>query len=409
MLNELVEVGFDLSDTVGSFFKLDDPVRGKLDNVTYTLSGTIFYDITDYVRSIEITRGKADFLGAISSGEAVVELNNRDRAFDPTFEASPFYGNIVPKRDIRISTNGILQYVGVIDDWNLQYTVNGDATAIVVASDGFVYLNNQTLPATTSTVQTSGARINAILDSPFVNWPATTRNIDTGNSVLGADVIADDTNALQYLQKVEQSELGRFFIAKNGYATFLDRTVAPTSASAVQFADDGTGIPYQDLLVMYGSEQLANEVVVSSVITTNQVTAVDAASQTTYGILNLTLADLLVNSDSQLVDIATFLAAKFSQPKYKFTEVTVRVNDLPDAQQLQVLGLEIGDIIKMTFTPSGISPAIVKYAEVLRANHSVSVDGEHEVVFGLDTIDYTYLVLNDVVFGRLDEGNALGF
>lgn len=409
MLNELVEVGFDLSDNVGSFFKLDDPVKGKLDNVTYVLSGTIFYNITNYVRSIEITRGKADFLSAISSGEAVVELNNRDRAFDPTFEASPFYGNIVPKRDIRISTNGVLQYTGVIDDWNLQYSTNGDATAVVVASDGFVYLSNQTLPLTTSAVETSGARINAILDNPFVNWPASTRAIDTGNSVLGADVIADDTNALQYLQKVEQSELGRFFIAKNGYATFLDRTVTATSAGAVEFADDGTGIPYENMLVLYGSEDLANEVVVSSIITGNQVVATDADSQFSYGIFNLTLTDLLVDSDSQLVDIATFLAGKFSQPKYKFTEVSVRVNDLSDVQQLQVLGLEIGDMVKVTFTPSGIGPAIVKYAEVLRANHSVDVTGEHHVVFGLDTVDYTYLVLNDIVFGRLAEGNALGF
>lgn len=409
MLTELVEVGFDLTSTGGPFLVLDDPIAGQLDNPDWVLGGTQFVDITEYVRSIEITRGKADFLGTISSGEAVVELNNRSRAFDPTFEASPFYGNIVPKREVRISTNGVIQYRGVIDDWNLLYTSNGDAVAVFVASDGFVYLSNQTLPAATSTVQTSGARVNAILDNPFVAWPATQRNIDTGVSILGADVIADDSNALQYLQTVEQSELGRFFIAKNGYATFLDRTVAPTTLDAIQFADDGTGIPYEEVSVTYGSENLANEIVVSSVVTAGTVTATDTDSQAAYGIFNLTLTDLLLSTDEQVADIAVFLASKFSQPKYRFTEVTVRVNDLPELQQADVLGVEIGDVVKVTFTPSGIGPAIVKYAEVLRANHSVEVSGEHHVVFGLDTVDYTYFVLDDIVFGRLDEGNALGF
>jgi len=409
MLAELVEVGFDLTSAGGPFLVLDDPIAGQLDNPDWGLGGTQFVDITSYVRSIEITRGKADFLGTISAGEAVVELNNRSRAFDPTFEASPFYGNIVPKREVRISTNGIVQYRGVIDDWNLIYTTNGDAVAVFVASDGFVFLSNQTLGASTSTVQSSGDRVNAILDDPFVQWPATQRNIDTGVSVLGADVIAVDTNVLQYLQKVEQSELGRFFIAKNGYATFLDRTVAPTTAGAIQLADDGTGIPYQDLSVMYGSENLANEIVASSVVTAGTVTVTDADSQAAYGIFNLTLTDLLLSTDTQVADIAVFLASKYSQPKYRFNEITVRVNDLTTPQQTQLLGVEIGDVVKVTFTPSGIGPAIVKYAEVLRANHAVSVDGEHEIVFGLDTIDYTYFVLDDIVFGRLNEGNALGF
>ena len=67
--------------------------------------------------------------------------------------------------------------------------------ASFVCSDGFVYLNNQTLGAGTATAQLSGARVNAILDNEFVQWPATDRDIDTGAELLGADVIADNQNA----------------------------------------------------------------------------------------------------------------------------------------------------------------------------------------------------------------------
>ena len=143
MPTELVEVGFDLTGTGGPFLTLDDPVAGQLDNPEWLLGGTLFYDISSRVRSIELTRGKSRDLDTFSSGEAVVQLNNYDRAFDPTYEASPFYGNIVPKREVRISSNGIIQYKGVIDDWNLQYAVSGESTATFVASDGFVLFFNR--------------------------------------------------------------------------------------------------------------------------------------------------------------------------------------------------------------------------------------------------------------------------
>jgi len=408
MPTELVEVGFDLSDTAGSFFVLDDAVKGKLDNVTYVLSGTFYYDISSRVRSIEITRGKSRDLDTFSAGEAVVQLNNYDRAFDPTFEASPYYGNIVPKRDVRISSNGIVQYQGVIDDWNLQYSVTGESTVTFVASDGFVLLNNQTLPGGTAIVQTSGERITAILDDPFVNWPELSRNIDTGVTTLGADVIADNTNVLQYLRLVEQTELGKFFIAKNGDATFLDRSVIATSADAIVLADDGTGIGYRDMQIVYGSEQLANEVVISSVITTTTATALDESSQASYGIFNLTYTDLLMNTDQQVEDLAVFLVFKYSQPEYRFDSMQVELADLSPVDQDKILGLELGDIVKVVFTPSNVPPAIVKYAEIIAINQDVDVE-THLVTLGLATLDTSFFVLDDIWFGRLDEGNALGF
>jgi hypothetical protein len=408
MPTQKVEVGFDLTGTGGPFLILNDPIAGQLDNADWVLGGTLFYDVTSRVRSIRIDRGKSVDIGTFSAGEVVVELNNNDRAFDPLYASSPFYGNIVPKREVRVSTNGIRQFSGVIDDWNLNYSVQGEATATFVASDGFVFFNNQTLTPGIASVQTSGARINAVLDDPAVSWPPTLRSIDTGVATLGADVIPDNTNALTYLRLVEQSEFGRFFIGKDGYATFLDRTVAASSTGAVHLSDDGTGIGYADLKIVYGSEQLANEVVVSSIITTSTVTAVDADSQYAYGIFNLTLTDLLVNSDSQLENLAVFLASKYSQPEYRFDSVDVHISDLSLANQNSMLGLEIGDVVKVTFTPSGVPPAIVKYAEIISIKHNTSLELQ-TMTLGLATLDTTAFVLDDATFGRLDADNGLGF
>jgi hypothetical protein len=404
MPDQLVEIGFDLVLPTGPFFTLDDAVKGKLDNTTYKLAGFAYYDITNYVTSIEVTRGKSDDIATISAGELVVELNNRTRAFDPTYEDGPFYGNILPKRVVRYSVNGIQQYQGVLDDWGLVYTPDGDAVANFVASDGFVYLNNQTLAAGTATPQLSGARVTEVLDNEFIQWPTDQRDIDPGSVTLGANPVEEGQPALSYLQAIEQSELGLFFIDKTGKATFRDRTHSPSTADLVVFADDGTGIGYQNLLISYGSEDLVNEVVSTSVITTTETTSIDQASQQEFGIFNATFPDLLLSTDEQVASYNATLLAKYSQPVYRFSEIEIRLNDLSLADQNKVLNLELGDFVQVVFTPSNIPPAINKYAAVIRANHNVDISGEHIVTLGLNTLNFTFFILDDLVFGRLDEG-----
>lgn len=402
MPTEKVEIGFDLTATGGPFLTLDDPVAGKLDDPEWVLAGTIFYDITNDVRAISIRRGKSNYIDNISAGEVVVELNNRLRSYDPTYAAGPYYGQIIPKRAVRVSSNDIIEFSGLVDDWNLLYEPNGEAIATFVASDGFVYLNNQTLNAGTATVQQSGARVNAILDDPTVLWPTELRDIDTGVHQLGADVISDNTNALSYLQLVETSEGGRLFISKNGYVTFRDQSVTVGTGTIVELSDNGTGIPYQNMVVVYGSEQLYNEVVLESAITNTQVLATDSDSISQYGIFNLTQTGLLTNSDTQLAEYASTLVKRFSEPEYRFDSVQVRLNDLSLANQNAVLDLEIGNVVKITFTPSSIPPAIEKYAEIIRINHEVDITGEHLVTFGFATVDYVGWLLGTEAFGRLD-------
>lgn len=405
MPTQKVEIGFDLVLPTGPYFTLDDATKGKLDNTLYPLAGFQYYDVTSYVKDIAVQRGKSDYIANVSSGELVVSLNNLSRAFDPLFTASPFYGNILPKRVVRYSINGVQAYQGVIDDWNLEYDISGQSEASFVASDGFVYLNNQTLPMATATAQLSGARVNAILDNSFVQWPTGDRNIDPGVTTFGADVIPDNQNALQYLQKIEQSELGLLFIGKDGTLIFRDRSHVPSTSSLVKFADDGTGIGYNNMVISYGSEDLINEVVANSIITTTEVTATNPSSQQSYGIFNNTYSDVLLNTDAQVETFATTILAQYSQPVYRFREITIQLDNLNSADLLAVLNLELGDFVQVTFTPSNVPPAITKYAEIIRLTHNVDVEGDHTMTFGLDTLNFTYLVLDDTIFGKLDEGS----
>jgi hypothetical protein len=403
-----VELGFDiLSSGLGPYFILDDPIKGKLNNTEYLLAGVLFFDVTNLVQSVAIQRGKNRQLDQFDSGLANIVFNNNDRTFDPEYALSPYAGQIVPKRQVRISSGGIVQFAGLVDDWNLTYAPNGDSTASAACSDATSSFATQTIATRTNSVQKSGERINAILDLPEINWPSTLRDVDTGLMTLGADTIADNTNALTYLRLVERSEPGAFFIGKSGNVIFRDRIAAPTS-QGVTLADDGSGIKYQSLRVQYGSELLANEIVVSSEISSYEVTTLDLESIDTYGIFNLTRTGLLINANSDVDELAEFYANKYSQPEYRFESVEILLDELTDQEQTDLLGLEIGDVVEIKFTPNGIAPAISKYAEIIRIDNSIDLDN-HIMSLGFSTLDFALFVLDDAQFGKLDAGNALAF
>ncbi len=401
----VVQIGFDLVGANANLLTLDNLVKGKLNDPAYPLGGQIFYDVTDKVKSIATRRGKNRQLDEFDGGLANVVFDNNDRTFDPEYVNSPYYGQIIPKRAIRIFSGGQPRFQGVIDDWNLNYDPGGFSEAQAAASDAFTLFNTQTLPAGTATAQKAGSRVNAILDLPDVNWSSQDRTIDTGLTTLGADVFVEDTNVLEYLRTVARSEPGNLFIGKNGHVVFTDRNTAPTAGEVV-LADDGTGIPYQGMKVVYGSELLYNEIVIGSDLA-GTVVAQDTASIAEYGVLNLTQTGLLMSDPTYVQNLAIYYASKYSQPEYRFESVDIVIDELTDAQQQAILGLEIADFVTIKFTPNGISPAIEKIAEVIRIDDDITPES-HVVSLGFATLDYFLLVLDDPEFGKLDRG-ALAF
>lgn len=394
---EKIEVGFDTSFSgAGNFFVLDDPVKGQLDNTSYPLGGLTFIDVTDRVRKFTVSRGRSSLFAAFPTGQLNVEFNNHDRAFDPLYTASPFAGNIVPRREIRATTADSVIYTGWIDDWNYSYTPDGDSTAEAIAYDATSILSGQTLAAGTPTVELTGARINSVLDS--INWSVGARNIDTGESTLSAAPIEEGTNAMAYLQNIALSEPGLVFIDKAGQVRFIDRLQSPTSTGLVTFG--GTGIPFQNLDVTYGSENLYNQIVVDRV-GGGTATATDTQSVSDYGLRVLTQNGLLLNTDLDLAELALVLAQRYSQPEYRFSSLEVALHKLSPAQQEEILNLELGSIAKVIFLPNGIGDPIERYVQIIAMNQTVN-PFTHFIDFSFQSVDYAYLVLDDAEFGKLD-------
>ena len=398
-----VEIGVFLTTGDAPYFRISDPVKGRLNNTEYRIAGPIFYNITDNVTAVSVKRGKNRELERYSAGQASVVLNNETRLFDPLNEDSIFFGNIIPRRAIRIRSGGFNQFVGVVEDWNLDYDVSGKSNASIAAADGFSLLAQQTLTPGTATPQKTGQRVNAVLSQPTVAWPLVERDIDTGTNDLGADVFSG--NVLSYLQEVETSEQGQFFVNKDGRIRFINGAVTPTSDLAtVLFSDEGDGVPYTGATVSYGTELLFNEVEVSSPAGT--AIANNVESQTKYGITQTTVNTLL-GTLSQTEALADFWVAKYGEPEYRFQALNVDVDGLSGTDLNNVLQLELGDIVRIKFTPNGVGAPIERYSQISSISHSVSA-ARHTIQFGVGSLQYAFLVLDDVAFGILDE-NALAF
>jgi len=400
-----VEIGVYLTTGDAPYFRLNDPIKGKLNNTSYRLAGPIFYDITNKVTSVNVTRGKNRQLERYNAGQAAITLNNEDRTFDPLNTDSIFYGNIIPRRQIRIRTGGFDQFVGLVEDWNFDYDVSGKSNASIVASDGFTLFAQQSLTAGTATAQTTGERIETILSQPSVAWPLTQRSIDTGTNTVGADVWSSDDNALTYLQSVESSEQGQLFISRDGYVRFVNGAVTPTSSVTTPlFSDAGDGIPYSGAAVSYGTELLFNNAKV--VYPAGTAVANNVDSQNLYGITTTTV-DTLLSTTGAAENLALFWVSKYGDPEYRFESVDVALDGLTGAQKNQVLQFELGDVVRIKFTPNRVGAAIDRYGQIIGIKHNVGVD-RHTITFGLGSLQYAFLVLDDTGFGILDE-NALAF
>jgi hypothetical protein len=401
-----LELGLDLGQRDPFAFVLDSSTRGVLDNTEFTLGGTRLFDITDRLVTCQVRRGKNEALDRIDAGVVSITVDNSDRRFDPLYVDGPYYGQLVPRRTVIISSNDYPVFVGFIDDFDIQYEPGKQSVVQISVSDAFSVLTNSALDEFTPDSELSGARINTVLDRPEVDWPANARDIDAGNSVMLDTDVAEGTGTLEYLQLVANSEFGTLFLAKDGKITYRERNAVPNTPDLV-FTDEVVagvyqGIQFADVNIVYGSENLYNRITLENAdLFPEQAFAEDADSQALYGPRVLNQSGLLIQDPSQLQFLADFLLARYKEPQYRFQTVTVVLDTLTTVNQDKVLDLEIGDIVLVRFEPSDIPPAIEQYCRIIGINHDWN-PGSKNISFALERLDFAIFILDDAVLGQLD-------
>jgi hypothetical protein len=355
-----IELGFTEAGVGAPFFTIGDATQGVIGSETYVIGGgELFIDVTEYLQSFNIQRGKSRELDRFNAGQLNANFTNNARFFDPTYEASPYYGQIVPKRSVRVYIDDTIQYSGITDDWNIVYDPSGNSVATLVAFDALSILSHNTFDAFAPDEELSGARVTGVLDN--ILWPAALREIDTGDELLESQIVSDEEGALGYLNTIERSEIGFIFINKAGKVRFISRNSSFTE-SPITFTDSGSGVDYENISVVYGSELLYNQVQLTSSAGTAIVS--DAISQATYGISEYSSATFLANFED-LESIAGGLLARYKDPELRFDKITVNLDSVSAENRAALLALELGDVVFVEFTPSGIPPAIVKAFPVM--------------------------------------------
>jgi hypothetical protein len=402
-----VELGLNLGSRDPFAFVLDNDPRGKLDSTEFTLSGDRFFDITPRLVTTQVRRGKIQALDRIDAGVVSIVVDNSDRQFDPLFENGPYFGQLIPRRSVRITANDQPVFVGFIDDFDIQYEPGVQSVVRIDVSDAFSVLANSALEEFTPDSELSGERINTVLDLPEVDWPAELRDLDVGNTLMLDADVEEGTGVLEYLQLVADSEFGTLFLAKDGKVTFRARNAVPNTPDLV-FSDEVeeglyTGIQFADVNIVYGSENLYNRISISNAdIFPEEAFAEDADSQVLFGPRAYNASNLLVQEPEELQFLADFLLAKYKEPQYRFETVTVVMDTLNTENQNKVLDLEIGDIVLVRFEPSDIPPAIEQYCRIIGINHDWS-PGSKNISFALERLDFAIFILDDPVLGVLDD------
>ena len=414
-----IETGFIVNS-----FTLDNVTSGVLDNTFFVLDGNTEYaDVLADCTQVNVRRGRRDIGDQFSAGTMTFTIRDVDGIFNPFDDNSPYYDTpqskpgLAPMRKvqlIRYDIAGDPEYLfsGYVVNYDYNFALGGLDTVTVYCADQFYLLAQTYMNELNVTAETSGERIETVLDLPEVDFPALQRNIATGTVNLGhasAYTVPAGTNVLQYITQInETAEFGRVFMSRDGTLTFQERIGTTLSPSVADFHDDGTEIKYDGLGISFEANEVVNRAVVTGLNGTSSIVS-NAGSIATYFIQNTSILNSLLHEADEIATAASYLLNP--QPEARFTSVETKFLMLTDAQKDTLATVEIGDTIAIEKTfPSGAGTTeLAQDLSVEGIEHYLDFATGHRVLYSTAPTVIVYeLILDNLTYGTLDQFNVLG-
>ena len=405
-------------------FVLDDALKGVLDNTTYVLDGTTeFADVMDSVTTITVRRGRRDVGDQFSAGTMTFTIRDVEGIFNPFDESSPYWDTaeskpgLAPLRAvqlIRYSATNVPEslFSGYIVNYDYNFALGGLDTVTVYCADQFYLLAQTYLNELNVSPETSGERIETVLDLPEVDFPAGARDIATGTVNLGHDspyTVPAGTNVLQYITQInETAEFGRLFMSRSGVLTFQDRIGTTLSAPVADFHDDGTNFKYDGVGISFEADAVVNRAVVTGLDGDSHI-ATDAGSIATYFIQTTSITNSLLHESAEIQAAAEYLLNP--EPEARYTSVATKFLMLTTAQKDTLATVDIGDTITIEKTfPSGAGTSqLAQELTVEGIEHYLDFGTGHRVLYSTAPTTVVYeLILDNATYGTIDTTNALG-
>tara|TARA_S200002703_G_scaffold159912_1_gene175437 strand:- start:6504 stop:9602 length:3099 start_codon:yes stop_codon:yes gene_type:complete len=206
-------------------------------------------DITADVTGLVWEHGRniaSQLTGRATAGKAVISLRNNSDQYNRNNSSSPYYGNILPGRKVRITdtTTGQIQFSGFMVNPATMVTMPTHKTARITAYGIISELARPDINIAKQSSITTGALVDAVLDQAGLT--SSDHDIDTGQTTVTKYFKGDKQKALGAIREFEFTEAG--FIRENhhldGIVAFEDRhhrLKAPGQDSQATFGDSGTG------------------------------------------------------------------------------------------------------------------------------------------------------------------------
>jgi len=410
-----VSIDFANGPAFGNPLLLDDPTTPLGTGILADAPGDVV-DVSNIAIQVSIRRGRNRILNKFEAGTAVVVLADDNGDFSPANISSPYYGKLLPLRKIRIyadyddggGTQRYYLYSGYITTYNSTYGLGVEDTSKITLQcvDGFRLLNGIGIStvAGAGSPQLSGDRLNTLLD--VVSWPESQRDINSGNSLLQADPGTSDRDLLSAIQLVESSEFGGFFLDAEGNATFLSRDTISQKADETPtvFADDGTGITYQQIEFANDDTLLVNDVTVTRLNSVVPQNVFDQPSIDTYFLHSGKRDGILVQTDAEALDQAQTLLVARKDTTDRIDSMTLNLLDSSAPTKIVAgLNLEIFDLVNVTKTVPGGS-TITKELFVQGIQHDITQTLFNTKLLTSEPLIQAFILDSTTDQGRLDSG-----
>jgi len=406
-------------------FTLDDDLKGELNNTEYVLDGVSQYaSVMDGTIGLTAKRGRQNTGDQFAYGTMSFTLNDTyaDGVFNPFDTTSPYYDpandqpGLAPLRQVRFSRYDSLNvkkylWVGYIVNYDYTFTLGGLDTVTVNCADFSYQLGQTFLAEWNVTEELSSTRFGNLLDLPEVAYTGS-RSIETGVATLGgaaAWTVANGTSVAAYANKINEAEQGRIFVDREGTITFQKRLGSTLGVPIAEFHDDNTNIGYSAIDISFQADTVVNRASIQHAGASSPQVAEDLVSQAAYLVQTESITDSLLHNDAAALTLAQYLIT--ANPEARFNFLGTEFPGLSTANQETLALLDVGDLINIqkSITTSAGPTQFAQDLTIEGLEHRLTLSAGHAVTYYTAPTTIVYeLILDDIVYGTLDEENVLG-
>jgi hypothetical protein len=414
-----VIVTFDSSDgpIFGYPFTIGDPKNGILGVDVLADSASQIIDISNQVSNIQIKGGYNLLQDQFEAGTANIRILDPNGNWNPQNTSSPYYGRLLPLRKIRVAApyGGTTHYLfsGYVTAYNYTYPKDQNIGYVdIVAVDGFRLFNLANVTSITGATagQDSGTRVNKILDQ--IQWPNGMREVATGGTetTLQADPGTSRT-ALQALKMAEFSEQGAFYMDGEGDAVFKSRAYlnGKSGQNPTTFANDGTGIPYKNIVFAFDDKLIINQANITNVGGSMQSVS-NTNSISTYFPHSFSTTQVLTQTDADALNIARNYVATRAFTTIRIDAMVLDLSVLDSTGIQAALSLDYFDTAKITnvgqTTTTGGESTITKTLQIVGMAYDITPNTFYTTYTTSEPIVGSFIIGSDI-YGIIGDTNSV--